>query len=259
MAKELIQCSKKVDQKQHYDIYDSSLNLIDMNVDSVDFNDHMCKTSTNIGGDVTRIKFFDINGKVLLDEQGKDISVAYSSPLRIFLISRDNIIQVKKPLNQIVDETELDIQGDYTIFDFNEDGFIKFKRATENSKIGVYKFVWDNWKWKNKITILLKDEYEDAEIVANGTRTIVSKIIDCDIPIIKHGVMENVGENECISVEYDSIIFDGENFIASNYENGVVQSTKFDLDGFYLGCETTRSQEHQKVLKPNSKLINSNS
>ena len=127
---------------------------------------------------------------------------------------------------------------------------IKFKKATENSKIGVYKFAWDGWK--NKITMLLNEEYEDAKIVANGTRTIVSKMIDSKI---KYGVKENNEGNECISVEYDSMTFDGENFIASNYENDVVQQTKFDVDGFYLGEETLESPEHKKVLKPNPKTI----
>lgn len=241
----IIQCSKKVAQKKQYDIYNDNLNLIEANADSVEFKDYMYKTSTNIDEDTTRIKFFDSNGTVLLDERGKGISAAYSRALDSFIISRDNIIQVKKPLNEITDEGELDIQGDYKVFDVNENGFIIFQKAIENSKVGVYKFNGRN----NKITVLLDEEYAGANIVANGTRTIVAKIIDSKM---KYGVKENTEGNECISIEHDEITVDGENFIASNYDNDVIQSTKFDVDGFYLSSETIENPQYKKVLKRNN-------
>ncbi len=250
LLKEILQCSKKVDETQFYDIYDSSLDLIVANADSVNFEDSMYKVSKNIDENNTRITFVDKNGNVLLDEQGENISATYSKKLGCFFILRNNIIQIKKSQNQRTDEREFDIQGDYTIFDFVDSCFVKFKRATENSKMGIYKFVRDNWSGRNKITILLKDEYENIDIVGNGTRSIVSKIISNDVPRTKYGVMENNIGNECIPIEYDSIIFDGENFIASNCENGEIKQIKFDSDGFYLNSETFESQE-KKVLQLN--------
>lgn len=251
LLKDILQCSKKVNETQFYDIYDSSLNLIVANADSVDFEDMMCKASTNIGENITRITFVDKNENISLDEQGENISAKYSKELDCFFILRNNIIQIKKPQNQRTDETKFDIQGDYTIFDFTDNYFVKFKSATENSKMGVYKFVRDGWSGRNNIKILLKDEYEHIDIVANGTRSIVSKIIDDDVPTIKYGVMENNMGNECIPIKYDSMIFDGENFIASSCENGVVQQIKFDSDGFYLSSETFGSQDQKKVLQLN--------
>lgn len=211
----------------------------------------MCKVTKNVGENNTRIIFVDQNGKVLLDEQGENISATYIKKLDCFLILRNNIIQVKKSPNQIINEKASDIQGDYTVFELDDSGFVKFKKAAENSKIGIYKLVRENWSGKNKSTILLKDEYESIDIVGNGTRSIVSKIVGDDAPRIKYGVMENNMGNECIPVEYDSMIFDGENFIAINCENGEIKKFTFDSDGFYLSSETLESQGPKKVLRIN--------
>ncbi len=247
----ILQCSKRVEGTQFYDIYNSSLDLKVANANSINFEDNMCKTSTNIGENNTRIIFVNRNGNVQLDEQGENISATYSKQLDCFFIIRNNIIQIKKPQNQRINEKECDIQGDYTIFDFVDSCFVKFKRATENSKMGIYKFVRDSWNGRNQITILLKDEYESIDIVENGTRSIVSKIIGDDVPRTKYGVMENNMGNECIPIEYDSMIFDGENFIATNCENGEIKQIKFDSDGFYLSSETFESQDQKKVLQLN--------
>jgi len=204
---------------------------------------------SNIDENITQITFIGKYGNVLLDEQGENITVAYNKKLGCFFISKDHLLQVKNPQNQRADGTKVDIQGDYTTLDFADNNIIRFRRATENSKMGVYKLARDSWNGRNNITILLKPEFLHIDFVANGTRSIVSKIINEDVPRIKYGVMENNMRNECIPIDYDSMIFDGENFIASQCENGVVQQIKFDSDGFYLSSETFGSQGQKKVLQ----------
>ncbi len=250
LLKGFLQCSKKVDETQSYDIYDDSLNLRVANADNINFEaeDSICKASTNVDENNIRITFVDKYGNILLDEQGENISATYSKELGCFFILRDNIIQIKKSKNQIDSENEFDIQGDYKVFDFADSGFVKFKKAEENSKMGIYKFDKNSW-CGNKFTLLLNDEYENIDIVENGTRSIVSKITDNEK--IKYGVMENNMGNECIPIEYDSMIFDGENFIASKCENGEIKQIKFDSDGFYLSSETIGSEEQKKILQLN--------
>ncbi|MDD3048378.1 MAG: WG repeat-containing protein [Bacilli bacterium] len=236
----LIKSSKTIEGLVKHDIYNRNLDLIASNIDTIEQESKLYKITTKPDDNNTRIVYTSKEGRILFDEQGDNISSSYCDSLQTFFLSNNDILKVINPKTNIQQhQSKNDIQGDYISFDlFEGRKLILYKRASEDSKYGVYKFTSDGWPGAIILSPLLKAEYESVKIL-NNNRSIVSKIIENNESKIKYGVVENNQANECIPLEYDLITLEkNENgreiFVANNNLNGITEQTIFDTDGFFL-------------------------
>lgn len=112
---------------------------------------------------------------------------------------------------------------------------------------------------------VLNDEYESIDVVANGTRAIVSKMINSKKPVIKYGVMEimknSQEENVCIPIDYDEIILDkdeddNEIFTAITIKGNVIQKDIYVVDGLLIEHKIEKNNQDKTLLKRMKKQKN---
>lgn len=264
-----IRCSKENVDGYKHDIYNCSLYPIIFGADIVCYfcelkmHEVIKKTDENN----KRIMFIDNNKNILFDEQGKNIGVVYDRLLKTFFVNNNGVLQVRYPNGSRYDDTQTDIQGDYLNFNFIvPTNLIKYRRKSDtgDSMYGLYMFE-HGYSDNVSVKSVLNDEYESIDVVANGTRAIVSKMINSKKPVIKYGVMEimknSQEENVCIPIDYDEIILDkgeddNEIFTAITIKGNVIQKDIYDVDGLLIEHKIEKNNQDKTLLKRMKKQKN---